>query len=322
MPGSSISFFTDPDSLQAAVHAHCACHLLVTGKGHFRTAFRGIALSSLSLFQGEEWLPRIAFLRPAAGAVVILLPPSAGDPGQLWAGVSLRADELLTLHAMPGVHARTLGHTRTTAICCSAAYLRRVGRRLAGSRFLVPEGLVRWRVQPQRMASLAGLLRPVFRASTTSLGTPADLAAGRRLDREVADLLAEALSAAKIQPGGVGLTRRISTLARLEQLLEAGDQSALSQADLCLQLGTAARTLRAYTRDALGLSPGSYVRLYRLNEVRKALRRGGPDAASVIETARRYGFRQPGRFASAFRDHFGELPSDSLRRSRSLWRGL
>jgi AraC-like DNA-binding protein len=46
-----------------------------------------------------------------------------------------------------------------------------------------------------------------------------------------------------------------------------------------------------------------------------ALRSGTPGTASVSEVARRYGFRDPGRFATNYRALYGELPSATLRRS-------
>ena len=63
------------------------------------------------------------------------------------------------------------------------------------------------------------------------------------------------------------------------------------------------------------MSPGRYLRLRQLRLARAALRR--PDcAATVAEVARRYGFGEPGRFASLYRAVYGEAPSATLRPRR------
>jgi AraC-like DNA-binding protein len=64
----------------------------------------------------------------------------------------------------------------------------------------------------------------------------------------------------------------------------------------------------------LGMSPSSYLRLYRMQQVHRALRSGNSDAASVAEVARRYGVRDLGRFTASYRALYGELPSATLRR--------
>jgi AraC-like DNA-binding protein len=83
-------------------------------------------------------------------------------------------------------------------------------------------------------------------------------------------------------------------------------------------LGVSERTLRACCAEFLGMSPGRYIRLRRLNLVRAALRCADPATTSVGELARRYGFSELGRFAIRYRTIFGETPSATLRRPRSV----
>jgi AraC family ethanolamine operon transcriptional activator len=63
------------------------------------------------------------------------------------------------------------------------------------------------------------------------------------------------------------------------------------------------------------MGPSEYARRWRMQQVHRALRSGTPGTASVSEVARRYGFRDPGRFATNYRAVYGELPSATLRRS-------
>jgi len=51
-----------------------------------------------------------------------------------------------------------------------------------------------------------------------------------------------------------------------------------------------------------------------MQRARRALRDENPDIASVSAVARRYGFRDPGRFAVNYRALYGETPSATLGR--------
>jgi transcriptional regulator GlxA family with amidase domain len=84
-------------------------------------------------------------------------------------------------------------------------------------------------------------------------------------------------------------------------------------AGLCGALGVPERTLRADFRARFGLGPIAYLRRLRLNGARRALRRGR--AGSVAEAAAGWGFYHFGEFAAAYQALFGELPSETRRRS-------
>jgi AraC-like DNA-binding protein len=59
----------------------------------------------------------------------------------------------------------------------------------------------------------------------------------------------------------------------------------------------------------------SYVRRHRLERVREELLSLDPAAGvTVTDVALRHGFAHTGRFAAAYRERFGELPSATMRR--------
>ena len=91
-------------------------------------------------------------------------------------------------------------------------------------------------------------------------------------------------------------------------------QPFIGVAEISAALGVSDQMLRRGCDEHLGMSPTSYLRLRPMSRVYRVLRRGDPDAASVSKVARRYGFRQLGRFAADYRALFGELPSATLRR--------
>jgi AraC-like DNA-binding protein len=74
------------------------------------------------------------------------------------------------------------------------------------------------------------------------------------------------------------------------------------------------RTLFHAFRKWVGVGPLAYLRLVRLHSVRHRLLAASPDETSVTEVASDLGFGHMGRLSAAYRAHFGEYPSDTLRR--------
>ncbi|PWI13573.1 AraC family transcriptional regulator [Streptomyces sp. Act143] len=73
------------------------------------------------------------------------------------------------------------------------------------------------------------------------------------------------------------------------------------------------RTLQEAFRRHVGMSPMAYVYDVRLQRVRDELRAAGPGTTTVSDVAHRWGFVHLGRFASRYRERFGETPSRTLR---------
>ena len=84
--------------------------------------------------------------------------------------------------------------------------------------------------------------------------------------------------------------------------------------DLCNSIGASRRKLQYCFQDALGINPVAYLRAVRLNAVRRELLAGRP-GASVQAVAACWGFWHLSRFSGEYRQLFGELPSQTLRRS-------
>lgn len=85
--------------------------------------------------------------------------------------------------------------------------------------------------------------------------------------------------------------------------------------DVAAAAGVRPRTLEAHFKQFLGTTPLGWVRSARLARARRALLDGGPEM-TVTEAAISTGFGQLGRFAGEYRRHFGEKPSETLKRGR------
>jgi len=74
------------------------------------------------------------------------------------------------------------------------------------------------------------------------------------------------------------------------------------------------RSLEYAFKELMGITPVAYVTRLRLHRVRQALRVATHGTTTVTAEALRRGFWHFGDFARAYKECFGELPSDTLRR--------
>jgi AraC-like DNA-binding protein len=93
----------------------------------------------------------------------------------------------------------------------------------------------------------------------------------------------------------------------------AGEELTLEQ--LAAAVAVTPRGLQYAFRKELGCTPQDYVRRVRLDLARQALRDGSSE--SVGDAAARFGFFNPGRFASDYRQVFDENPGQTLMRDPS-----
>jgi AraC-like DNA-binding protein len=103
------------------------------------------------------------------------------------------------------------------------------------------------------------------------------------------------------------------TKSTIELAASCPDQS-LSVSDLARQIDVPERTLRTAFQRCYGLSPIEFLRIHRLHQARRLLSASCPDESTVTQIAFGLGFWDVGRFAGAYRQLFGELPSQTLRK--------
>lgn len=104
-----------------------------------------------------------------------------------------------------------------------------------------------------------------------------------------------------------------STVRLAQRVIEARAGDDLTLAVLAQECRVTPRALQYAFRRHLGCTPLAYLRRVRLDLVRQSLRDGS--AQTVSDGATRYGFFNPGRFASDYRQVFDENPRDTLMRA-------
>jgi AraC-like DNA-binding protein len=310
MSGSVTSVFGEPEDFEAALHADGVVSLLVTGHGRFRARLTQVTLHGLRLSAGDEYLPRIASIAIPADTVLVSLPIGSG-PWPVWGGMEMQAREIITLGPRQRVYARTRGPCRWGVIRIPGEDLVQYARALSGAEFVVPPA-ARWRPPRAALRQLRSFHGAAVRRVEARSAVLADSEAAHGLEQQMIEALVECLSAGPVEEETGTAARHIAMLARLEDLLQS--EPLLGIAGICAALGASERTLRECCSEHLGMAPSHYRRLRAMQLVHRVLRSGSPDASSVTAVARRYGFRDLGRFAANYQALLGELPSVTLRR--------
>jgi AraC-like DNA-binding protein len=102
---------------------------------------------------------------------------------------------------------------------------------------------------------------------------------------------------------------------RIEEFIEANWQRPITIDRLAAEAGVSTRAIfRAFERSR-GYSPMAFAKAIRLKRAREILTSGDP-GVSVTGAAFKSNFASPSRFAKDYREAFGELPSETILRTR------
>lgn len=114
----------------------------------------------------------------------------------------------------------------------------------------------------------------------------------------------------------MGIGRRIidrtQIMARIQNKLQTEPLDRIFVVDLAAVAKVSGRTLRKIFMDYFGISPVRYLMIYKMHAARKILKESHPSSSTVSNIASKFGFKHFGRFASSYRNLFGERPLDTL----------
>lgn len=108
--------------------------------------------------------------------------------------------------------------------------------------------------------------------------------------------------------------RRYPIVKKAEEIAQSYIDKPLTLKQLCDALETSSSALTYGFQDIFRLSPMAYIKIQRLNGVRRALKKADSDTTMVMQLAHEWGFWSAGHFARDYKEMFGELPSETLRR--------
>ena len=157
---------------------------------------------------------------------------------------------------------------------------------------------------------LVGVLQQEAQADATVLRNP--LAASSLVQLLVSSLLAAQPNSSMAQVPERVLPHRVQVVV---DAIRDEPGRAWRIPELAALAHCSARSLQIAFREELGQGPLAYLRTARLDGARRALRAAAEGEVTVSEVADAWGFGHLGRFTTAYREAFGELPSTTLRDS-------
>lgn len=112
-----------------------------------------------------------------------------------------------------------------------------------------------------------------------------------------------------------GAARLPYPIKRARSFIHENLKTAITPMDIAAFARVSVRSVFAGFRTYLGTSPMSYLRDLRLQAVHELLSRHAAGRISITDVAVDYGFFHFGHFAASYRAKFGELPSETLKRT-------
>lgn len=164
---------------------------------------------------------------------------------------------------------------------------------------------------PQKGRTIARKLEELFQPAYTDRATHIEGTAD-----VIREFVEDALIDAVLPDGldsihGKKVGQNAAVVAALEFLCTP-DTECVSVAALCEAVGVNKRTLERGVREKFDCTVVQLLQKWRMHAARQRLLEAGPKDTTVAHIATSLGFYDLGRFASRYRQRFGEYPSDTL----------
>lgn len=284
--------------------------------GRFQGRLEELWLGPVQVFRERTQRAVLQRGSPCPGTLTLATP--VGGPNEGWfCGRRVDAQHAFGLVSGTEFELATRGAFDIVALSVDREFLDRFARRLDGIGLdiaPVRNGVIEG-CAPAR-AALRELLLATLGTACDSPERLQQEALHRSLVHALCDAMLNHLGQAR--PAAAGAETTVATRQRVvreaRHYMRAHADEPISVPELCEALHVSRRTLQYSFQDVLQMSPVTYLRALRLNGVRRDLKRGGDEA--VADHAAHWGFWHLSRFAADYRHMFGELPSDTLRRSR------
>jgi AraC family ethanolamine operon transcriptional activator len=166
---------------------------------------------------------------------------------------------------------------------------------------------------PTKMASLREKLRGLILFARENDSCLADAKVLHQLEYDLPTLFVDAILGSRSHAAGVTSRQRDLAIVRAGSFISENADEPLTVRDVCQAADVSERTLQYAFMEHVGIRPKAYLKAVRLNGVRRELK-NAQRGALINQVAMRWGFWHMSQFAADYRNHFGELPSETVRR--------
>ncbi|NWF46740.1 helix-turn-helix domain-containing protein [Hydrogenophaga sp. D2P1] len=245
--------------------------------------------------------------RVCANRVSVALVRAGQSPGW-FGGHRLQGEQLIGVSSQGEFDLVASADMQILALSVDLAALRELVAQVDGSEAELPPVPLLLKPTSAARTEYGLLLNAALRLAQNPSELSAHPASRRMLALSLCDALLANLRSGDptgALPASAASRRRI--VARARQYMQAHAHEVIAVPDLCQAIGSSRRALQYAFEEVMQISPVTYLRAMRLNQVRSELRQNR--AAPVGDVAARWGFWHPSRFASDYKALFGELPS-------------
>lgn len=288
-----------------AVGASWDASFVQLGAGRLDAGIECLAGDSFVLYR-EHWLQRLHLVGTLLPGMIVLGIPSGTGHGTRWWGRAIASTCIPIARSTGELNLIAGAGEAITVLAMSEDVFLGIFERLTG----LPQD--KFPAQGHFLKVKAGAASKLLDFWNAVL---TQTSAANTCDWSLVDLVAPLLDALELPV----MQHRVEVpkatlLNRLLHNAEATDFRA-SVPEISLDLNVSRRTIEYVFRDLLGESPRAYFTARRLNLCKQELAKADPVETTVAAIATKYGFYELGRFAAVYRRQFGEMPSNTLRRT-------
>ncbi|MFG1360997.1 helix-turn-helix domain-containing protein [Xanthobacter pseudotagetidis] len=313
MLGSAHRIFGSADEYTQTIRA-AHVQAAVLEPGQFAGELARIDFRQLWLQRGSESLARSLHIYVPKQRSPIFFLTDSHQAATRVNGIEFKPGDLLFWGAESEQYQRTDASIRWGTMSLEPERLARAASAILGYEISAPADTRVLRPNGIAMSRLATLHQMVGALARSSPNIFAHAQTSNAIEHTLVHAMLLAIDSGQEKELGAGLRNRRAILRDLEDLIARNIARPLYLMDLCVALGTSERTLRRAFQEQLGISPNRYLWLRRMYLANRALQLSAPVQASVTSIAMEHGFWELGRFATAYRQLFGETPSITLRK--------